>query len=51
MKLEYCLQTPIDNLDLESDIFNSTDSILELTPLGFEPYRKFESRIQLTWLP
>ena len=51
MKLEYCLQTPIDNLDLESDIFNSTDSILGLTPLGFEPYRKFESRIQLTWLP
>ena len=51
MKLEYCLQTPIDNLDLESDIFNSTDSILELAPLGFEPYRKFESRIQLTWLP
>tara|TARA_B110000027_G_scaffold54616_1_gene59353 strand:- start:2023 stop:4578 length:2556 start_codon:yes stop_codon:yes gene_type:complete len=51
MKLEYCLQTPIDNLDLESDIFNSTDSILELTPLGFEPYRKFESRVQLTWLP
>ena len=51
MKLEYCLQTPIDNLDLESDIFSSTDSILGLTPLGFEPYRKFESRIQLTWLP
>ena len=51
MKIEYCLQTPIDNLDLESDIFNSTDSILGLPPLAFEPYKKFESRIQLTWLP
>jgi hypothetical protein len=51
MKIEYCLQTPIDNLDFESDVFNSTDSILELSPLAFEPYRKFESRIQLTWLP
>ena len=51
MKIEYCLQTPIDNLNLESDIFNSTDSILELSPIEFKPYNKFESRIQLTWLP
>jgi hypothetical protein len=51
MKIDYCLQTPIDNLDFESDIFNSTDSILKLSPLAFEPYKKFESRIQLTWLP
>ena len=51
MKIEYCLQTPIDNLNLESDLFNSIDTLQELSPIEFKPYNKFESRIQLTWLP
>ena len=51
IKMEYCLQTPIDNLDLESDLFKSIDTLQELSPIEFEPYNKFESRIQLTWLP
>ena len=51
IKLMYCFQTPIDNLNLTSDWFTPLDSAAELTVISFEPYRKMESRIQLTWLP
>ena len=52
VKFQYTNQTPIDNLDLNSDLFTeSIDSILELSPIKFDSYRKSETRIQLTWLP
>ena len=52
VKFQYTNQTPIDNLDLNSDLFTeSIDSILELSPIKFDTYRKSETRIQLTWLP
>ena len=50
-KFVYCFQTPIDNLDLSSDWFTPIDSLAELAAIGFDPYRKMETRIQLTWLP
>ena len=50
-KLLYCYQTPIDNLDLSSDWFTPLDSAAELAAISFDPYRKMETRIQLTWLP
>lgn len=50
-KLEFCQQNPIKNLNLENDIFYEYDSILEFAPVSFIPYRKLETRIQLTWLP
>ena len=52
VKFQYTNQIPIDNLDLNSDLFTeSIDSILELSPVKFDSYRKSETRIQLTWLP
>ena len=50
-KITYCFQTPIDNLDLSTDWFSPLDSAAKLNPVNFKPYTKFESRIQLTWLP
>ena len=47
----YCFQTPIDNLDLSSDWFTPLDSAAELAAISFDPYKKMETRIQLTWLP
>ncbi len=54
IKLLYCYQNPINNLNLEDDLINQTyqaDTILNLPEPDFEPYKKVESRIQLTWLP
>lgn len=50
-KISYCFQTPIDNLDLSTDWFSPLDSAASLVPVRFNPYTKFESRIQITWLP
>lgn len=50
-KISYCFQTPIDNLDLSTDWFSPLDSAARLVPVRFNPYTKFESRIQITWLP
>ena len=50
-KIEVCQQNPIENLDLTTDVFYEYDSILEFAPVSFIPYRKLETRLQLTWLP
>ena len=51
IKMEFCYKSPIDNLDLSEDIIRDYDSIMNFSPLDFDPYTKFENRIQLTWLP
>ena len=54
MKFLYCFQNPINNLNLDEDLINQTyleDTTLNLEMPNFEPYKKVETRIQLTWLP
>ena len=54
IKFLYCFQNPINNLNLEEDLINQTyqeDTTLNLEIPVFEPYKKTETRIQLTWLP
>ena len=54
IKFLYCDQNPINNLNLENDLIDQTyqeDTTLNLDVPNFDPYKKVETRIQLTWLP
>ena len=54
IKFMYCYQNPINNLNLEDDLINQIyqqDTTLNLYTPVFEPYKKIEARIQLTWFP